>query len=169
MKLVCSYCRKVIRHAPGGRVTDVSHGMCPACAEHFDRLWSGMPLSEYLDGLPQPVLVVTDEGRVVAVNEKAAALIGRAPGEVRGLLGGEAFACVRSRLPEGCGKTVHCRECTVRRTLNAVAQTGRAVEHVPAYVDTKAGRMNVRIGIRKDGEVFHVTFEEAALARAEAV
>jgi PAS domain-containing protein len=168
MKLVCSYCRKVIREVPGGRVTDVSHGMCPECAAHFDRLWSGMPLAEYLDGLPQPVLVVTEEGRIVALNAKAAALTGRTPAELRGLLGGEAFACVRSRLPEGCGKTVHCRECTVRRTLNAVARTGRAAEHVPAYVDTKAGRLDVRIGVRKLGEVFHVTIEEVSAARATA-
>lgn len=154
MLVVCSYCHAKIREDASGRSFDVSHGMCLGCAEHFDRLWGGMSMSEYLDGLPQPVLVVNAEGRVVAANQRLATLFGRDRAEMRGLLGGEALACVHSRLPEGCGKTVHCRECTIRRAVTRVAETGKAQERIPAYLKTKEGRVDLCISVRaKDGLV----------------
>ena len=160
MKLVCSYCGKVIRRDPGGRILDVSHGMCPACAERLDRLWSGVPLAEHLDGLPLPALVMTGDGRIVAANARAGALAGRDPGEMRGLLGGEALACVHSRLLEGCWKAVRCRDCAVRRAVHEVAITGRPVEHVAAHVETDGGRVDLRIGVRREGELFQLTVEK---------
>ncbi len=153
MLVVCSYCRRTIveDRAEGA---EVSHGMCPACAEHFDALWRGMSLGEYLDSIDQPVLVVNAEGRVVAANERLAKLFGRDRAELRGLLEGEALACVRSRLPGGCGKTVHCRECTIRRGVERVAQTGIPLERAPAYLETDAGRVELRISVEaKDGLV----------------
>lgn len=160
MLLVCSYCRKTIRDEPGSRACDVSHGMCPACADHFERLWRGMPLSDYLDTLPQPILVVNGDGRVVAANQKLATLFGRDKVELRGLLGGEALACVRSRLPEGCGKTIHCRECTIRRAVTRVAETGATLERIPAYLDTKDGRVDLRISVTPSGPLVRVVVEE---------
>ncbi len=86
--------------------------------------------------------------------------------EVRGLKDCEALACAHSRLPEGCGRTVHCRECAVRRTVQEVARTGRAREHVPAYLDTDAGRVDLRIGVRLVGNgVVRVTVEETGEPR----
>jgi PAS domain-containing protein len=163
--LVCSYGRKTIRDERGGPACDVSHGMCPSCADHFERLWKGMPLSEYLDTLPQPVLVVNGDGCVVAANQKLAALFGRDRVELRGLRGGEAMACVHSRLPEGCGKTVHCRECTIRRAVAKVAKTGVAQKRVPAYLQTKDGRVDLRISAKARDGLVHVTVEEARPAQ----
>ncbi len=161
MRLVCSYCRRVIRADPGSRVTDVSHGMCEPCAEHFDRLWSGMPVDEYLDGLAARVLVLDEDTRVITMNQQLADLIGVNRKSVVGLRGGEAFACVRSRLPEGCGGTVHCRECGVRRTVEQVARTGQVHEQVSAYVDTDRGRVSLRISGRPGNRgTVQVTIEE---------
>ena len=158
--LVCSYCRKTIRQAPGSPAGDVSHGMCPECGDHFERLWKGMSLSDYLDGLPQAIIVVNGDGRVVAANQKLAALFGKEKAELRGLLGGEAFACVHSRLPEGCGKTIHCRDCTIRRAVTRVAGTGVARERIPAYLDTKDGRVHLRISVTPRKGLVRVTVEE---------
>lgn len=162
MRVVCSYCRKTIRDTPRSGACDVSHGMCPPCGEHFERLWGGMKLSEYLDTLGSPVLVVDGEGRVIAASREAARILGRERDELRGLLGGEALACVHSRLPEGCGRTVHCRECTIRRAVNQVAGTGRSLRRVPAYLDTDAGRVQLRIAVRDEGGLVHVVVEEMA-------
>lgn len=161
MRLICSYCRRTIRADPTARVTDVSHGMCEACSAHFGRLWAGMPLDEYLDGLGRPVLLTDKEGRVLAMNQALADLIGADPKASVGLTGGEAFACVHSRLPEGCGRTVHCRECTVRRTVEGVGKTGKPQERVTAYLDTAQGRVDLRISARpaKVG-IVQVTIEE---------
>ena len=154
MLVVCAYCRKTISDSRGGGACDVSHGMCQACADLYGRLWNGMPLSEYLDTLDAPVIVVNGDGCVLGANQKLAHLLGRERAELRGLLGGEAFACVHSLLPEGCGKTVHCRECTIRRTVQKVAKTGKPVSKVPAWLRTKTGRVNLRISVKaKDGLV----------------
>ena len=154
MLVVCAYCRKTISDDRSGGACDVSHGMCRSCADLYERLWNGMPLSEYLDTLDQPVIVVNGDGCVMGANQKLAHVLGRERADLRGLMGGEAFACVHSLLPEGCGKTVHCRECTIRRTVEKVAKTGRPVEKVPAYLDTKDGRVNLRISVKaKDGLV----------------
>jgi len=143
--LVCSYCRRVIRSERGSRVTDVSHGMCLPCARHFDRLWSGMPVDEYLDGVAGAVVLLDADTRVIAMNQQLAELIGVERKSAVGLRGGEAFACIRSRLPEGCGYTVRCRECAVRRTVEQVARTGQVRERVSGYVDTDHGRVALRI------------------------
>lgn len=165
MKVICSFCRKTIRPAErGDSALDVSHGMCGPCGDYFERLWGGMPLGEYLDHLPKPVLVVNGDGRAVALNQRMAAMLGRDRAALRGLLGGEAMACVHSRLPEGCGKTVHCRECTIRNTVGRVARTRRAVQDVPAYLTTQAGRVPMVISARPVGECVEVTVEEAKAA-----
>jgi len=148
VRLLCSYCRKTIQADAKARVTDVSHGMCPECGEHFAKLWAGMPVGEYLDELGTPVILTDGTGRVLAMNQKLAELIGADPINTRGLLGGEAFACVHSRLPEGCGKAAHCRECAVRRAVETVARTGKPQERVLAYLDTDAGRMDLKISAK---------------------
>ncbi len=160
MLVVCASCRKTISDDRRGGSCDVSHGMCRSCADHFERLWKGMPLSEYLETIDRPVIMVNGDGAIVAVNQKLAALFGREKAEMRGLLGGEAFACVHSLLPEGCGKTIHCRECTVRRAVEQVVKTGKPLEKVPAYLDTKDGRVNLRISVKAKDGLVRVVVEE---------
>jgi PAS domain-containing protein len=162
--VVCAYCRKTISDDRKGGACDVSHGMCPSCADHFERLWKGMPLSEYLETIDRPVIMVNGDGAVVAANQKIAALFGREKAELRGLLGGEAFACVHSLLPEGCGKSVHCRECTVRRAVESVTRTGKQLEKIPAYLDTKDGRVNLRISVKAKDGLVRVVVEEMKAA-----
>lgn len=166
MRVICSYCRRVIRADAHARVTDVSHGMCEPCALYFGRLWEGMPLDEYIDGLEQPVLLTDGDGRVIAMNAKLAELLGTSRKACRGLTAGEAFACVHSRLPEGCGQGVHCRDCAVRRTVETVARKGKAQERVRAYIDVDAGRIDLRVTARaaKSG-VVQVRIEEMGTPR----
>ncbi len=146
MRVVCSFCHAFLRDVPGA--AGVSHGMCPSCAEFFGRLWEGMPLGEYLDDLAAPVLVVDPEHRVLAANARMAEALGRDPRELRGALVGEAMACSHARLPEGCGKTIHCRECTIRREVAEVAASGRPVPAARAYLATDAGRVELEISAR---------------------
>jgi len=159
MLVVCSYCRRTIVDDPAAG-DQVSHGMCPGCAEHFEALWRGMSLGEYLDQLADPVLVVNGDARVVAANARVARLLGRDRAELAGLLQGEAFACAHSRLPGGCGKTVHCRECTIRRGVERVATTGVPVEGQPAYLDTAEGRVELRVSVRPLDGLVKVVVEE---------
>jgi PAS domain-containing protein len=161
MRLVCAYCRKVVREDPGSPAADVSHGMCAECEEHFGRLWDGMSVSEYLDTLPRPIVVLDGSGRIVAANEKVSALSGCGKEDLAGALPGRAFACVRSRLPEGCGKTVHCRECTIRRALAQVQETGDPVVRAPAWAKTDHGRVDLRITVAAAKGLVTVVVEDA--------
>jgi hypothetical protein len=128
-----------------------------------------MPLGEYLDELGSPILLVDGEGHVLAMNQKLADLLGIDRAGAVGLRGGEAFACVRSRLPEGCGRTVHCRDCGVRRAVEEVARTGKPQERVAAYLDRPEGRFDLRISARpgKAG-IVQITIEEMGPPRARA-
>ncbi len=166
MRVICSYCRKTIKDDPRSRVTDVSHGMCKECGDHFEKLWAGMPIGEYLDELGAPIILTDGDGRVVAMNHELAALIGADPTVSRGLLGGEALACVHSRLPEGCGRTTHCRECAVRRAVETVGRSGKAQERVRAYLDTDAGRIDLEVSAKpaKAG-IVQVKIEEMGAPR----
>jgi hypothetical protein len=169
MLRVCCYCRKTIREDDGtGPPGAVSHGICPPCAEHFERLWDGMTLSEYLDTLEHPALVVNPQGRVLAASRQVAGRFGHERHEVPGLLQGEAVACERSRLPGGCGKTVHCRECTIRRSVETVAETGTPVERVPAYLVRDGGVVKLRVSARAREGLVEVVLEEVEEAGARA-
>ena len=160
MRVICSYCQSNIRSEDGGRATDVSHGMCESCASHFQKLWEGMGLGEYLDELPGAVIVVDADARILAANAKAAAVLGPGVAEPRGRLAGDAVACSRSRLPGGCGKTVHCRDCAIRNTVTRVAQSGRPVSRVSAYLETDAGRRLLRVSARSLDGAVEVTLED---------
>ncbi|HSM93500.1 MAG TPA: PAS domain-containing protein [Anaeromyxobacteraceae bacterium] len=162
MRVICSFCHAWLRDVPGGTAADVSHGMCEPCAIHFQRLWEGMHLGEYLDDLTEAVIVVDADRRVLAANAKATALLGRDPAAPRGLLTGEAVACARSRLPGGCGNTVHCRECAIRSSVTRVQATGRPVKRAPAFLKTDAGKTWLTISARKVGDAIEVTLQEGA-------
>jgi PAS domain-containing protein len=133
--------------------------MCAECGAHFGRLWAGMQLGEYLDLLPRPVLVVDRDRRVLAANRQLGEVLHRDPAELRGLRLGEAMACSRSRLPGGCGNTVHCRECAIRRTVQEVAETGRAVGQRTAWLTTGQGRVNLLVSARPVDHGVEVTLE----------
>jgi PAS domain-containing protein len=160
LRVICSFCRKVIKDAKGAPATAVSHGMCPQCGEYFERLWGGMPLGDYLDLLPRPVLIVDGEGRLVAANRRIAEAVCRDKKELRGLLAGEAMACVHSRLPEGCGKTTHCRDCAIRQVVLDVVKTAKPVTRRAAWVQKDEGRVPLCISARPVQNFVEVTIEE---------
>jgi PAS domain-containing protein len=160
MRIVCAYCRVVIREHVESCVEGTSHGMCPSCAQHFERLWEGgMSFSDYLDTLPAPIVVMNGEGRVIGANKKIASLFGRDTVELRGLPPGDAFACVWSRLPEGCGGSVHCRECTIRRAVARIHETGEPVHGARAWVQTEQGLVDVLISVAAEEALVKVVVE----------
>jgi len=45
------------------------------------------------------------------------------------------FECANAKLPEGCGNTIHCSGCTIRRNVMDTQETGRRHFRVPAYLN----------------------------------
>jgi len=134
MKIICSYCRTCYGEKEPLEDKRISHGMCEACFDHFQRQQDGLPLDEYLDGFDSPVLIVNQEGRIAAANQAAKDMLGAPNREITGLLSGEAMECCYARLPAGCGKTLHCETCTIRKTIMHTLQTGTPMKKAPVKV-----------------------------------
>lgn len=162
MRVVCSYCLKVVARKPPLQDGSVTHGMCQACAEYFGAQWRGMSYDAYLARFPFPVVLVDADARLVAVNRPACRLLGREPRDVIGLLGGEALECARARLPGGCGRTEHCPTCTIRNTVTRTRQSGEPAQRVPATLRRASGPVELLISTALDGTLVRVTIEPAA-------
>ena len=160
MRVVCSYCQTDLGEKEPKDDPAVSHGMCRGCHAHFRRQWRGLSLSEYLDDVPSPVIVVDEDVRLIAANQGAAELLGKAPEEMVGLLGGEALECAHARRPGGCGLTVHCRTCTIRNSVTTTVQTGEPCVRVPAYLERPEGRLGLLVSTHRRGPVVQVVIEK---------
>ena len=161
MQVICAYCGKRLSDKPPFDDPSPTHTMCPECLAHFEPQWKGQSLSEYLNQFDAPVLAVNAEGRLVAANSRAAQLLGKRCEDLVGLLGGDATECVNARLPEGCGNTVHCQRCTIRRTVTETMTTGESFTELPAYVDRKDGRIHFLISTKREGDFVRLTVEAA--------
>jgi hypothetical protein len=135
MKRICAWCRQEMGSVEGTVLPDaeISHGICRSCCDNFE-FQKGVPLQRYLDSLPLPVLAVDRSVVVKASNAQACNGLGKDPREVIQHLGGNVFECSHARLPEGCGGTVHCSGCAIRRSVERTYETGEPQIRVPAVL-----------------------------------
>lgn len=136
LKQVCMYCGCYLGsvEAAPGDPSLISHGICSVCLPTF--LWrNGRPISDFLDALPGPIFVVDAEGRIVGANTRGLQQVSKDLVAIEGRLGGEVFECKYARLPEGCGRTLHCKTCTIRKTVTKTFETGESCLRVPAFID----------------------------------
>ena len=167
MEKVCSKCRRVEGGGEGGGAPTALH-LCADCAAYERRLRARIPGREGLEKTSQPLLVTTCDGHVVAANAAFTAFAGHAVPELDGWLTGDALGCVRARLPGGCGRTMHCHACTIRRMIAEVGRTRLARWRVPAYILGEGGRREVCVSIRPEGEdLVVVAIEEVTLQQAQ--
>ena len=133
MRKRCAWCKKdmgeVSGEADGQRV--ITHGICEECAFHLIAQ-GGMPLQEFLDGLPEPVMAVDSDVNVQMANKEISRLLHKDLSLNVGAKGGEVFECKYARFPEGCGGTIHCSGCAIRRTITETFLSGQSQEKVPA-------------------------------------
>jgi PAS domain-containing protein len=163
MRIVCSKCQRIL-HDDGSRADLVERRLCDGCGRAVGRGTRPLGLSQALDRVPAAVLVVDPEGRVLAANAAMARALGRDRDALLGLRGGEAMTCAFALLPEGCGNTVHCRECAIRRTVMAVYDDGRPRVGVRAYLRASAAALDVVISARPYDGCVQVTVESVGPA-----
>lgn len=112
----------------------IAQGVCDDCLQKsFDRM--GEELNSFIDSLAAPVIVVDDNGIVQTANARAQTLLLKTLPEIEGYRGGEVFECAYATLPEGCGNTVHCSGCAIRRSVMETLQTGKSLVKTPAYLN----------------------------------
>ncbi len=118
-------------------------------------------MGEYLDTFQYPVLLVNDEGRVLASNQKMADFLGKSDREMFGILGGAVMECIYARLPEGCGQTIHCEACGIRNTVTRTFESGEPTIRARVYLDREEGRTHFLISTCKRSEAVQIVIEEA--------
>jgi hypothetical protein len=166
VKRICSWCNREIDSADDRSVSEdapISHGICPDCVRQIFS-HKRKDLSSFLDQFAGPVFLLNAEGRVITANEQGFAALRKKPEEVEGQLGGDAFDCKYAGLQDGCGKTIHCKTCTIRNTVTDTFRTGESHIKVPAYPDlshiTGENRIRFLISTEKQGEAVLLRIDE---------
>ncbi len=159
MLVVCAYCRAALGERNPIDDPRVSHGICSECADWLQHQARGMKLSEYLDGFEVPVVIVDQDGRLVACNGQFSDMVGKNGRELFGALGGDAMECRFARLPGGCGNTIHCETCTIRRCVEQTLETGQGVRGVPASLEQDRQTIDMVISTEKIGDVVRLWVE----------
>ena len=136
MKRICAWCKKELQGVDSQAVHEnvITHSICETCKDNL-LFQLGIELQVFLDSLDVPIVVVDGEGIIVTGNDQARTLLRKELPEIEGYKGGEVFECAYARLPEGCGNTIHCSGCTIRRTVMQTYETGRSFFRVPAVLN----------------------------------
>jgi len=166
MRTQCSKCRRVVSDDGIGDVAAL--GLCAECEAYEGSLRARIPGRERLGASRQPLLVIASDHRVIAANAAFAAIAGRPPEELEGWLAGDAIGCERAKLPGGCGRTLQCHACTIRRMVAEVGRTRLARWRVPTFILTPSGRREICITIRPEGDDLVVVVIEDVAAQAAA-
>jgi hypothetical protein len=77
--------------------------------------------------------VVGPNSELQEANKRACAMVGKDHSEITGRLAGQVMECVYARHPGGCGQSVHCEACTIRRSVTRTHRTGEPVIDVESY------------------------------------
>ena len=150
MKTVCAWCGELIRSGS----PPVSHGICAPCRQQFFRE-EGVPLQAFIDSFSFPVLVLGNSLQPVAVNKSEAANSFLNSQIAPNTTIGNVVECEHSREPEGCGRTIHCSGCVLRKTVEQTHRTGDPAFMVPATISTDASEVQVYVStLKADGRIF---------------
>ncbi len=150
MKTVCAWCGANIRDGS----LPVSHGICVSCREHFFRD-AGISLQTFIDSFSFPVLVLGSSLQPVAVNRSGAVESPTAAQLTPTTTLGNVVECEHSHEQEGCGKTVHCSGCVLRKTVEQTNESGDPCFQVPATISTENNDIQLYVSTLKlDGRIF---------------
>jgi len=135
MKRICAWCRSEIDGSIGEKQSEddvISHGICRSCADNIS-FQQGVPLPVYLDSFDAPVFILNNRCEIQDANLKARkSFAGGFTLVKEHKLTGDVFECQYARLPEGCGKTIHCSGCAIRRAIRKTIETGEPQSKIPA-------------------------------------
>lgn len=170
MIVICAWCNKTLS---AGRPDDaVSHGICPECAE----LLLGQPrltLDQLLEQFDTPVIALDADITALCANQAAEMILGTRSDLIKGKLMGEVIECIHAQNPEGCGRTIHCSGCVIRRMVMETHQDGRPRASVEAnQLVRRAGEVTserYRISTRKIGDAVLLTIASAKVLSQEAL
>jgi PAS domain-containing protein len=150
MKTLCAWCGSDINSSAAAGHSDVNavYAVCMSCANTLKKNMS-VKLRDFLDELNIPVVLVDSGGVVQAANRMVCRMLGKDQLQMEGFFGGEVFECIYAKLPEGCGNSIHCSGCAIRRAVMETFSTGKGVTGYPATLkqQTPAGVQELSLSI----------------------
>mgnify|MGYP000916673059 FL=1 len=98
------------------------------------------------ENIPMAIMMIDSERRIKKANAGAGAFTNRGPGDIIGLMGGDALGCL-NRLddPRGCGFGPECSECPVRNSVIETFRTGIGVHNAEHCLPVLKGGTRGRI------------------------
>lgn len=136
IRQICAWCKNDIQIIEENKHPDedISHGICDSC---FRKIVAedSESLVEFLDSIKNPVFIVGDDVRVLAASEAGKKLVGKDIDHIKNHLGGEVFECAYSKLPGGCGRQIHCKNCVIRNAVMETLDTGKPQYKIPAKLN----------------------------------
>ncbi len=161
MHLICSYCNRYIKEKKPFEVKRTTHGICPDCYVQLLKQNDGLSYDEYLETFVVPVMVVDSQRRITAANQAALGMMEKPFDRVAGMLGGEALECPHSKLPEGCGRTIHCETCLIRNLILKTIEKRTSHHNELVTMETKSGRRDFLVStIISDDDLVQIVFED---------
>lgn len=127
MKVKCAWCQIDIPGIDSQKVESefpVSHGVCKDCSKLL-LAEMATPLSEFLDTFDVPVMLVDNLNNLMVTNRIAQTTFPVKLGDVDKNKIGQILGCVHSEEPDGCGATVHCQGCVIRKSILSTDLTGK--------------------------------------------
>ncbi len=107
----------------------ITHGICADCAERVFKSSHPHTIREFIDKIDAPIIVIQNDTTIAAANKKANNMLKAEPGNKTG----NALECSCADLPGGCGKTIHCKACTIRSTILKTRKTGKSYSNIKSY------------------------------------
>jgi len=141
----CSRCHSVMPAVAAEM--PVTPDLCPQCVDYLE-LREVADVCDYLENLPAPILVLDGDNAVRGANSEARKAVSLDLPEITKLRGGDVFECAHAQLPGGCGRTVHCSGCTIRKAIIETLRSGEP-----------KSKISVEVVQRKDGQDRRVPFQ----------
>lgn len=131
MELKCAWCQKTLSKTSGNidEQFPISHGICPDCAvtmlQELQTTAKG-----FLNNFKQPIMLVDNVNNVILTNEAAKQTCPVDLNFSDEQRCGNLIGCIHSDLPGGCGATVHCQGCVIRRAILFTDKTGKPCREI---------------------------------------
>lgn len=165
VKQVCAWCKSDIAIIDERNKDEesISHGICNNCFRDIIAEESES-LVDFLDGIKTPVLIATDNVKIIAANSSAQKLVGKDIDHIKSYLGGEVFECTYSKLPGGCGRTLHCKDCVIRNSTMKTLESGEPQYKKPAVLNhgdlDDINKVSLLISTEKKGDYVLIRIDE---------
>ena len=140
--------------------TDHLRFLTRACEPCFNLLMSSRDdsLSAYLESLGVAAALLAEDNTVLSANTKFHAL--KPDGNVLGVRIGQVLGCMYSPLLGGCGETVTCILCSLRRSVEQTVKTGEGLRGVAvSYPHKKDMRRSFTLTTQRTGDAVLVLLE----------